>query len=44
MNIDSIPEDKKESYPCPNYNCKGSIIETEKDIWECDTCEWQRKL
>ena len=29
-----------ESYTCSTPECKGNIIETEKGIWECDTCDF----
>jgi len=37
MSFDSIPEDKEESYPCPE--CGGSVTK-QNNYWECDSCEF----
>ena len=40
MSFDGIPEDKKESYQCPECD-NGSV--TQCDVsgdWCCDSCEW----
>ena len=42
MNIpESIPEDKIESYPCPN--CEGGNVTSSnnKETWECDSCDFE---
>ena len=39
MSFEDIPEDREESYPCPQ--CKnGNIHKNHEGEWECDYCEW----
>lgn len=39
--FDDIPEDYRESYPCPKCD-EGNVTESEDfaGAWECDTCEF----
>ena len=39
MSFDEIPENLKESYPCPICN-NGEVTRNEKGVWECDRCEF----
>lgn len=36
--FDDIPEDKHESYPCPD--CEGNIVQNKEGFWHCDSCAW----
>ena len=38
MSFDEIPENKVETYPCPN--CEGGVTKQSDGSWECDNCEW----
>ena len=38
MGFESIPENKKESFPC---DCGGNITQLEDNSWACDSCEWE---
>ena len=44
MSFDDIPEDKTESYPCPEPDCEGNItlISNNTACWECDECEFSQ--
>lgn len=44
--FDDIPEDREESYPCPNGDGGGVYmhIEGENEVWECDTCNFKRYI
>ena len=37
---EDIPEDKKESYLCPDCPA-GNITQTSDNVWECDTCNFR---
>jgi ribosomal protein L37AE/L43A len=40
MGFEAIPEDKQESYPCPE--CEAGAV-TQCDVtgdWTCDSCDW----
>lgn len=39
MSFESIPEDKEESYPCPECE-EGNITLAIDGIWECSHCHW----
>jgi len=39
MSFDTIPEDKKEAFPCPSCE-QGNATKDDKHNWSCDTCEW----
>ena len=40
MSFEDIPEDKEESYPCPNCE-RGKVTLSEyNSTWECDACNW----
>ncbi len=41
MSFEDIPEDKKESYPCPN--CEGGNVSPNENniLWECDICDFE---
>lgn len=39
MSFDSIPEDRRQSYPCPR--CSGGKVEVDSDgAWSCDECDF----
>lgn len=38
---ESIPEDKKQSFPCPDCD-NGSVSKNEEDFWECDSCNFSK--
>lgn len=41
MSFDSIPEDKQESFPCPE--CGGSVTLFDfNNSWECDSCNFHK--
>lgn len=44
MSFEEIPEDKKESHPCPD--CKeGNVgLNFDETKWECDTCNWEYEI
>jgi len=37
MSFDTIPEDKRQGFPC---DCGGSITKNEQGVWECDECNF----
>lgn len=39
--LESIPEDKQQSFPCPECT-NGSITKNIHNIWFCDTCDFWR--
>lgn len=40
MAHDDIPEDKQESYQCPECK-KGNVIQCDvTGDWTCDNCDW----
>lgn len=41
ISFDKIPEDKKESHPCPECGI-GDVIENFPNIWECSYCPFNR--
>lgn len=36
--FDEIPENKAESYPCPE--CDRGNVTIQNENWECDSCQW----
>jgi len=41
MSFEDIPEDKNESYSCPEEFCVGSVAkDSASGHWQCDTCDW----
>lgn len=39
--FDDIPENREPAYPC---DCGGSITQSEKGVWYCDSCEWNSDM
>ena len=39
MSFDEIPENKKESYPCPECQ-DGNVTSDSMGEWECDRCDF----
>jgi len=39
--FDSIPEDREESFPCPQCN-DGNVV-LRDDEYECDKCDFHKK-
>lgn len=42
MGFDAIPEDKQESYPCPDEECQGCVT-LDNGYWQCDECSFRTK-
>ena len=42
MAFDDIPEDREQSFPCPNEGCDGDITQDKKQggLWQCNKCDW----
>jgi ribosomal protein L37AE/L43A len=43
MSFDDIPEDREQSYPCPE-DCGGNVVEQVSEdgiMFECDKCDWR---
>jgi len=42
---EDMPEDRQESYPCPNCP-DGNITKDPKqgNMWQCDSCDWMPPL
>ena len=40
--FEDIPEEKEESYPCPN--CPNGNVSRWEGGWQCDTCDWMPAL
>jgi len=38
MSFDAIPEDKEQSFPCPD--CDAGSIKLNGQRWECDSCDF----
>jgi hypothetical protein len=36
---EEIPEDREESYPCPDEECQGTVTSNGKR-WECNECSF----
>ena len=42
MSFDDIPEDREQSFPCPEPGCDGCVTLID-GFWQCDTCDFIRK-
>lgn len=40
MSFEDIPEDTKESYPCPKCDTGSITIKIEIALWACDNCDY----
>ena len=40
MSFEDIPEDARESYPCPNCETGNIVLSFDESQWECDTCNY----
>lgn len=42
---ESIPEDREQSFPCPNCN-EGNVTQDKNQggMWQCDNCNWTPAL
>lgn len=41
MGFEDIPEDTRESYPCPECEAGNVTLNEESGLWECSECEWK---
>ncbi len=41
MSFEDIPEDLKESYPCPDCEQGSVTLNFDETEWECDTCNYE---
>lgn len=41
MSFEDIPEDKAQSFPCPE-GCGGNVVKDKNqgNLWQCDNCNW----
>lgn len=40
MSFEDIPEDKEESYPCPNCENGNVTLDESNGVWRCDICDY----
>ena len=42
MSFDDIPEDLRESFPCPNCTDGSVEYDNDTDFWECEKCNFKK--
>lgn len=43
MGFDAIPEDREQSFPCPECGSGNVTLQPNLIWWECDECEFAKE-